>query len=216
MSIAPLFQASLFGAGPLGVDHSTHFDRIPLDEMCWLDFGRNWLHGADDLLADLASSLPLARSSRPMYGRLVDDPRVHAPLTDDDVDRRPVLGEMRDGLEARYGTGLAPGFVNYYQDGNDSVAWHADRIGVHQVNPIVAIVSLGGPRRFYLRPMGGGPAFRLVLASGDLVVMGGACQHAWEHTIPKMANAEPRMSISYRHVEDVPHDRWWYRNTASE
>ena len=34
--------------------------------------------------------------------------------------------------------------------------------------------------------------------------MGGACQHAWEHAVPKMASAPPRMSLSYRHVVDRP------------
>ena len=38
--------------------------------------------------------------------------------------------------------------MNYYRSGSDSVAWHADKIGIHEVNPIVAIVSLGGPRTF--------------------------------------------------------------------
>ena len=105
--------------------------------------------------------------------------------------RYPVLDDITEALESRYGEGLSPGFVNYYRSGSDSVAWHADKIGIHEVNPIVAIVSLGGPRTFGLRPMEGGNAHRWVLGSGDLLVMGGACQHAWEHAVPKMASAPP-------------------------
>ncbi|MEK9579017.1 MAG: alpha-ketoglutarate-dependent dioxygenase AlkB, partial [Acidimicrobiaceae bacterium] len=59
------------------------------------------------------------------------------------------------------------------------------------------------------RPMGGGNAHRWMLGSGDLLVMGGACQHAWEHTVPKMASAPPRMSLSYRHVVDRPDGPRW-------
>eukprot|EP00665_Eupelagonemidae_sp_cell47_P007751 gene7751-2446_t len=44
-----------------------------------------------------------------------------------------------DRATARYGKGLTAGFVNYYRNGSDSVAWHADRVGVHQSDPIVAI-----------------------------------------------------------------------------
>ena len=29
--------------------------------------------------------------------------------------------------------------------------------------------------------------------------MGGACQHDWEHTVPKVRHAEPRISITFRH-----------------
>jgi alkylated DNA repair dioxygenase AlkB len=90
-------------------------------------------------------------------------------------------------------------FVNYYRDGHDSVTWHSDRIGSSILDPIVAIVSLGGPRRFGLRPKGGGAAHGFTIHSGDAVVMGGACQHRFEHRVPKMAAAAPRMSLSFRH-----------------
>ena len=122
----------------------------------------------------------------------------------------PVIVDMVRWLDDRYGGGVDADFVNYYRDGNDSVAWHADRIGRHRVDPIVAICSLGGPRRFQLRPKGGGESVRFLLGSGDLLVMGGACQHDWEHCVPKMAHAPPRMSITMRHVEDPPGQDWWY------
>ena len=36
---------------------------------------------------------------------------------------------------------------------------------------------------------------------GDLLVMGGACQHEWEHTVPKEAGVTaPRMSVTLRHT----------------
>jgi len=31
------------------------------------------------------------------------------------------------------------------------------------------------------------------------VMMGGACQHDWEHTVPKVTHAGARMSITMRH-----------------
>ena len=51
------------------------------------------------------------------------------------------------------------------------------------VNPVVATVSLGEPRRFLLRPGSRGRvAGTFQLGAGDLLVMGGACQHEWQHT----------------------------------
>jgi alkylated DNA repair dioxygenase AlkB len=34
---------------------------------------------------------------------------------------------------------------------------------------------------------------------GDLLVMGGTSQRTWEHSIPKVACAGPRISIAFRH-----------------
>jgi alkylated DNA repair dioxygenase AlkB len=89
-------------------------------------------------------------------------------------------------------------FANWYRDGDDAVAWHADRIGRKRTDPLVAIVSLGGPRRFLLRPMGGGRSRPFLLHSGDLLVMGGATQHRWQHSVPRMRGASSRMSLTYR------------------
>ena len=66
-------------------------------------------------------------------------------------------------------------------------------------NPVVAIVSVGAARPLRVRPRGGGAALSFDLGRGDLFVMGGACQHDWEHSVPKVRHAEPRISITYRH-----------------
>ena len=203
------YQTSLFGLGEPNVTNAP-IRRRWLDDFCWVDHGEGWLAGADALLADLAGALAWRAGRRPMYGRLVDEPRLHATIDAAVVASHPVLAEVTATLEQRYGAGLTAGFVNYYRSGRDSVAWHADRIGVHEVDPIVAIVSLGGPRRFALRPLSGDvDSQRFLLGSGDLLVMGGACQHSWEHAVPKMASAPPRMSLTYRHVPDGPDGAWW-------
>jgi len=38
----------------------------------------------------------------------------------------------------------------------------------------------------------------VTLGHGDLVVMGGSCQRSWEHAIPKVASAGPRISVQFR------------------
>ncbi|MFZ4719542.1 MAG: alpha-ketoglutarate-dependent dioxygenase AlkB, partial [Ilumatobacteraceae bacterium] len=79
-------------------------------------------------------------------------------------------------------------------------AWHADRERFHLENPVVAIVSTGTQRQFQMRPKGGGPSRSWQLGPGDLLVMGGACQHQWEHCVPKRAGVHgPRLSIMFRH-----------------
>ena len=36
------------------------------------------------------------------------------------------------------------------------------------------------------------------MGHGDLVVMGGSCQRTWEHAVPKVASAGPRVSVQFR------------------
>lgn len=219
MAALGTYQTTLFAQGEPAVVADAAVQRIRLDENSWVDLARNWLEGADQLLERLASSLSWRGGSRPMYGRLVEEPRLHAHLDVDEPATATLVAEMRGWLEDRYGGEINQNFVNYYRNGNDSVAWHADRIGLHQIDPIVVIVSLGGPRRFGLRPKPGTGAanagrepLRLTVGSGDLLVMGGSCQHTWEHCVPKMALAAPRMSLTLRHVDDGPGDQWWYHD----
>ena len=63
---------------------------------------------------------------------------------------------------------------------------------------MVAIVSVGDPRRLVLRPRTGGESISIEMGHGDLVVMGGSCQRTWEHAVPKVAHAGPRISVQFR------------------
>jgi alkylated DNA repair dioxygenase AlkB len=80
------------------------------------------------------------------------------------------------------------------------VAWHGDRYGRgSREDTMVAILSLGAPRAFGLRPRGGGASLRYEIGHGDLLVMGGSCQRTWEHAVPKTAQpVGPRISVQFR------------------
>ena len=140
-----------------------------------------------------------------MWDRVVDDPRLS--YWGRDVGDHPDLAAMRRALERHYGRRLRPPGLNYYRDGSDSVAWHADRELRRLDDTLVAIVTLGTQRPFLVRPRGGGPSIDLAPASGDLLVMGGACQRDWEHTVPKTARPGPRVSVSWRWAAAAPRDR---------
>ena len=83
------------------------------------------------------------------------------------------------------------------------MAWHGDRIAEEIEDPIVALVSLGEPRTFLLRPKGGGASRAFVLGRGDLLVTGGRTQRDWDHSVPKVKRAGPRISLAYRHEMDT-------------
>ena len=160
--------------------------------------------GADDLFARLSDTVPWRAERRPMYDRVVDVPRLLCFYDEGEPLPVPVLAEMRDALSETYAADLGEPLrtvgLCLYRSGDDSVAWHGDRIGrASTQDTVVAIVSLGSPRRFLLRARGGGPARRYVLGPGDLFVMGGSCQRTWEHAVPKTVRpVGPRISVQFR------------------
>jgi len=135
----------------------------------------------------------------------VDEPRLTADGLD--ADGRglvPVLDEMRAALDCRYERDFDSIHLALYRDGRDSVAWHGDRIARTITDPVIAVLGLGEPRRFLLRPQGGGGGTRRFrLGAGDLLVMGGATQERWQHSVPKTARAGARMSVGFRHSRET-------------
>lgn len=169
--------------------------RRRLNSGAWVDEAPGVIGGADSLFDEILAAAPWSSHDRPMFDRIVREPRLTTRRWSDPP---PIVREMSEALSRHYGLDLGVVSANLYRDGDDSVAWHGDRVGRVRSSTVVAIVSLGAVRRFLLRPKGGGPSVRYSPASGDLLVMGGTCQRTWEHTVPKCASAGPRISVMFR------------------
>jgi alkylated DNA repair dioxygenase AlkB len=196
------WQPGLFDAAVPGVDSSFAGVRhVELDGRSWVDHLPGWLSGSDVVFDTLVRCAGWEQVDRPMYGQLVSQPRLTARWNGDSS--LPVVGVMAECLTRRYGVTFDSIGLNFYRDGRDSVAWHGDRIPATIVDPMVALVSVGHPRRFLLRPKGGGHSIRFDLGRGDLLVTGGATQRAWQHSVPKTTAGGPRISIAFRHSTDA-------------
>ncbi|WP_295661224.1 alpha-ketoglutarate-dependent dioxygenase AlkB, partial [uncultured Nocardioides sp.] len=152
--------------------------RTLLTRGAWVDVQSNWLPGADAVFTTLVHDVPWRAERREMYDRVVDVPRLVHTYGVGEVLPHPLLTEAREALSEHYRPELGERFVTagccYYRDGRDSVAWHGDRIGRGRVHDtMVAIVSVGDPRRLMLRPRGGGESISVTMGHGDLLVMGG-------------------------------------------
>ena len=178
-------------------------ERRLLTRGAWVDVQRSWLADPDAVFTALVEEVPWRAERREMYDSVVDVPRlVHTYLAGAPLPH-PALVEARTALSRHYLPELGEPFVTagccFYRDGRDSVAWHGDTIGRGRTaDTMVAIVSVGDPRRLLLRPRGGGSSIALTMGHGDLVVMGGSCQRTWEHAVPKVAHAGPRISVQFR------------------
>jgi alkylated DNA repair dioxygenase AlkB len=194
--VALTWQASLLEPDEPGFDAAfTGAARRFLGDGAWVDVVPGWATGAGALFARVMDAAPWGAHDRWMYDRMVAEPR----LTTREWTAPPApVTEMSVCLTSRYGYDLSMVSANLYRDGQDSVAWHGDRVGRTRTETVVAILSLGAARRFLLRPKGGGPSVRLTPNSGDLLVLGGTCQRTWEHCVPKCSSAGPRVSVMWR------------------
>ncbi|HET9777854.1 MAG TPA: alpha-ketoglutarate-dependent dioxygenase AlkB [Propionibacteriaceae bacterium] len=178
--------------------------RQSLGRGAWVDLLPGWLSGTSSLFENLLEQVPWQAERRQMYERVVDVPRLLSFYGEDDPLPHHDLVTAREALNAHYEAELGEPFTTaglcLYRDGSDSVAWHGDTIGRGKSeDTMVAIVSLGSPRHFLLRPRGGGATIRHLIGHGDLLVMGGSCQRTWEHAIPKTARpVGPRISVQFR------------------
>jgi alkylated DNA repair dioxygenase AlkB len=178
--------------------------RIFLSGDAWVELHHDWVGGSDQLFERLMETVPWKAERRRMYERTLDVPRLVSFYGADDILPDPALDAIRESLSTQFQLELGGPFCTVglclYRDGRDSVAWHGDRIGRGRTeDTMVAIVSLGMPRRFLLRPRGGGRSQQFELGRGDLFIMGGSCQRTWEHSVPKVARANgPRMSVQFR------------------
>lgn len=195
-----LDQCEELGARPLrGAVNRRH-----LTHGAWVDIRPGWVTGSEELFTALLTTVDWRSERRWMYERAVDTPRLQRYYGADELLPHPLLPMLRDRLSRHYAAELGEPFVTaglcLYRDGRDSVAWHGDREGRSATaDTMVAIVSVGAPRPFALRPRGGGHSVRYVIGHGDLVVMGGSCQRTWDHAIPKVAGLrEARISIQFR------------------
>ena len=178
--------------------------RIQLDETSWIDHVPGWVRGSDRLFAEVLASRRWGEHTRWMYERRVKEPRLTAmwDLGSGEPLEPAILEQMRRCLGERHGVVFDSAGFNLYRDGGDSVAWHSDRIRKEVEAPIIPLVSLGERRKFLLRPKGGGQSCALRLGRGDLLITGGATHRAWDHAVPKVARAGPRISFAFRYGPD--------------
>lgn len=196
-------QGSLFDL--LGSNRSFDSDfstihRTNLGNGAWVDRQTGWASHPDDLFVTLLETLEWQDGVERIRGTEVPRPRQVATLARDQITAElETIGDMSDALTLRYNVELDRITCNLYRNGRDSVAWHGDRIARDLSEATVAILSLGEARPFRLRPKGGGPSIGWPAGRGDLIVMGGSCQRTFDHSIPKVASAGPRIAVMFRH-----------------
>lgn len=114
----------------------------------------------------------------------------------------PLLLVLKDKIEEATAVKYNSVLLNCYRNGKDSVGFHADDEKELGINANIASLSLGGARTFQLDQYKGRPPLgkeTFSLTHGSLLVMSGATQHYWKHSIPKTyKDVGPRINLTFR------------------
>jgi alkylated DNA repair dioxygenase AlkB len=157
---------------------------------------------SDTCYKHLLAATPWVQRLRRMYDKDVLDPRLTAyyggpnghPWT-------PELLGIKHKVEAQCGIQFNRVLLNYYRDGNDSVAWHSDTLPSDGRHHAIASVTFGETRHFKVRHRHSKdvPQLDIPLAHGSLLLMGETMQHHYEHHVPKTAKKlGGRINLTFR------------------
>jgi alkylated DNA repair dioxygenase AlkB len=115
-----------------------------------------------------------------------------------------VLLQIKERVEVVVGRQFNTVLLNYYRNGRDGVAWHSDDEPELGENPVIASVSFGGTRRFWLKHKHQKQLDKVAidLTHGSLLLMQGTTQRFWLHQISKTMKAvQPRINLTFRSIE---------------
>jgi len=192
----------------------------------WTDLGDNcsicyqpkYLKGlAEEAFKKLQAEVEWKQHDVRVMGRTVAQPRLVAYFATDTsrtytysglklqpLPFTPLLLELKEAAEKEAGEVFDSVLLNMYRDGSDHVGWHADNEKLYGPAPTIASLSFGTARDLMLRKNDDHERkLAFTLGSGDLLVMKGATQQAWQHCVPKRAPASKyglRISATFRRV----------------
>jgi alkylated DNA repair dioxygenase AlkB len=169
---------------------------------------------SNELLQKFIATTPWKQSTQKMWDKEYLTPRLtswHGDLgTDYSVSGKianpnpwtPELLMLKAKVEQVANSRFNSVLLNYYRDGNDSVAWHSDRESVLGKNPIIASVSFGQVRSFDIRnKQNHSEHYAVKLEHGSFLLMKAGLQENWDHRIAKSNKPmKARINLTFRVV----------------
>ena len=154
---------------------------------------------ADELLTWLVGDVDW---QRPFLARAVASFGVaynYSGVSFRDLEMPPAIASLADDVEARIGYRPNNCLLNLYETGASSMGFHADATDRFTRGSGVTIITLGAARDLVFRRAEmrrEGASIRL--EHGSLLQMSAALQRGWQHAVPRLAAAGPRISVTFR------------------
>jgi alkylated DNA repair dioxygenase AlkB len=109
------------------------------------------------------------------------------------------LSELRQIVEEYAGTKFNSCLLNLYHNGNEGMGWHSDDEEALGKNNTIASLSFGAERKFSFKHKQTKQTVSVVLEHGSLLIMKGATQSNWLHSLPKSEKImQPRINLTFR------------------
>ncbi|WP_026209520.1 alpha-ketoglutarate-dependent dioxygenase AlkB family protein [Cytophaga aurantiaca] len=111
------------------------------------------------------------------------------------------LLELKQLAEKLTGDSFNSCLLNLYHSGEEGMAWHSDDEKALGLNTCIASMSFGAERKFSFKHKVSKDTVTQTLENGSLLVMKGATQTNWLHSLPKTTKVRaPRVNLTFRTI----------------
>lgn len=115
----------------------------------------------------------------------------------------PELLELKSIVEKLTDTNFNSCLLNLYHNGDEGMSWHSDDEKSLSKNTAIASFSFGAERKFSFKHKETKEVISLNLENGSLLIMKGATQTNWLHSLMKSKKInEPRINLTFRNMID--------------
>ncbi|WNL41192.1 alpha-ketoglutarate-dependent dioxygenase AlkB [Halomonas sp. PAMB 3264] len=112
-----------------------------------------------------------------------------------------LLQALKERVERASGARFDSCLCNLYHSGEEGMGWHSDDERELAEQGIIASLTLGGERRFSFKHKASGERVSLLLEHGSLLIMQGATQTHWWHSLPKTKKCmDARVNLTFRQL----------------
>ena len=188
-----------------GKKQFTDFQLPGADLRLWEQFFSR--RDADQFFSVFLETTPWQQRTRQLYDKTVLDPRLTAWYGGPNgLEWTEELLRVKALVEAESKTRFNRVLLNYYRDGNDSVAWHSDTLPADGKHHAIASVTFGDTRLFKIRHKTRKDIAQLhiPLTHGSFLLMGETMQDHYEHHVPKTSRGVgPRINLTFRISTDA-------------
>lgn len=177
-----------------------------------VEYYPQFFDASEELFQKMITEVKFSQNTIKMWGKELPLPRLeswfgekaytYSGLTLKPNPWTPSIFLMKEQIEKNFSQHFNSCLVNLYRTGEDYVGPHADDEKELGAEPFIASVSLGASRKFVMKHRHEKDRqCEILLSAGDLLVMKGAFQHFWVHSLPKMKKEmNPRINLTFRTI----------------
>ncbi|BFM09608.1 alpha-ketoglutarate-dependent dioxygenase AlkB family protein [Halioxenophilus aromaticivorans] len=190
------------------VEYFQENENFDWKEICWSDINES------DLKKINFKNIKWKQDKIKLYGKTIPLPRLTCwhgdqgtPYTYSGITSQPNewnkgLLYIKNKVEKIAHRKFNSVLLNWYRDGEDHLSWHADDEKELGSSPVIASVNFGETRDFILRRNSNKTQkITIPLKHGTLLIMAGALQHNWQHSVPKRKRIKnSRFNLTFRNI----------------